>query len=87
MVLIPQVLNRSTRVAAGEVAVVTLAAAQESMDTRSGVKGSASLCSSCGQHRSFLDIHVARSRRVSFSLGDRFRTYSQPATSHEPIRT
>lgn len=57
--------------AAGAVAVVTLAGGAGSRWTRGAgvVKGLSPFCKIAGKHRTFLEVHLAKSRRVSRAFG------------------
>ena len=58
-------------IAAGKVAVVTLAAGVGSRWTEGAgvVKGLHPFCQLDGRHRSFLEVHLAKSRKISFDAG------------------
>lgn len=73
----PEVIETGNRaIAAGQVAVLTLAAGVGSRWTQGAgvVKALHPFCKMGGEHRSFLDVHLAKSRKVGQTLG-RFPTH------------
>ena len=66
----------------GEVAVVTLAAGAGSRWTQGAgvVKALHPFCKLAGRHRTFMETHLAKSRRVSAKPGLRSRIFLPPAT-------
>ena len=76
--------------AAGEVAVVTLAAGAGSRWTQGAgvVKALHPFVRLAGKHRSFLDIHVAKSRRALVQFGQPIpHVFTTGYLTHEPIST
>ena len=67
---------------AGEVAVVTLAAGAGSRWTQGAgtVKALHPFCKLGGRHRTFLEVHLAKSRRIGSWPAIRYRISSPPAT-------
>ncbi len=74
--------------AAGAVAVVTLAAGAGSRWTQGAgvVKALHPFCKLGGRHRSFLEVHLAKSRRVSRAAGTSLpHVITTGYLTHEPI--
>ncbi len=75
--------------AAGEVAVVTLAAGAASRWTGGAgvVKALHPFCKFGGRHRSFIELHLAKTRRVGRETGTMpFHVLTTSYLTHEPIR-
>jgi hypothetical protein len=75
--------------AAGEVAVVTLAAGTGSRWTQGAgvVKALHPFCLLAGRHRSFVEVHLAKSRRISRLAGNPLpHIITTSYLTHEPIR-
>ena len=85
------VANGQTAIAAGEVAVVTLAAGVGSRWTEGAgvVKGLHPFAQMNGQHRSFLEVHLAKSAKVSqqFAAADKAMPHviTTGYMTHQPI--
>ena len=71
----------------GEVAVVTLAAGAGSRWTQGAgvVKALHPFCKLGGQHRSFMEVHLAKSRRVGHRAGNNFpHIFTTSYLTHDP---
>ncbi|MDP6423944.1 MAG: UTP--glucose-1-phosphate uridylyltransferase, partial [Planctomycetota bacterium] len=74
--------------AAGEVAVVTLAAGTGSRWTQGAgvVKALNPFCRLAGAHRTFLEVHLAKSRRTGLDHGQRpLHVFTTSLFTHDPI--
>ncbi len=74
---------------AGELAVLTLAAGTGSRWTQGAgvVKGLHPFCRLSGRHRSFIEVHLAKTRRVAGRAGTPIpHLFSTSYLTHEPIR-
>ena len=73
----------------GEVAVITLAAGTGSRWTQGAgvVKGLHPFCRLAGRHRSFLEVHLAKTRKVAAAVGSPPpHVFTTSYLTHEPIR-
>lgn len=76
-------------IASGQVAVVTLAAGVGSRWTEGAgvVKGLHPFCRFAGRHRSFIELHLAKSRKTGEEVGSCFpHVITTGYLTHEPIR-
>ncbi|MGA0333778.1 MAG: UTP--glucose-1-phosphate uridylyltransferase [Kiritimatiellia bacterium] len=74
----------------GEVGVITLAAGTGSRWTQGAgvVKGLHPFCKLAGRHRSFVELHLAKSRKVSQRAGIPLpHVFTTSYLTHEPIRS